>query len=297
MEIVFLGTASMMPTTERAQTAVYMSYQNEHFLFDCGEGTQRQLRIAGISPAKITRVFLTHWHGDHFFGLPGLLENMAKHKAQKIIDVYGPKGTKKHLTNLITHFFLKNKITVRIHEIHKNGIFLNEDTFSLRATHVKHGIPCVAYTFEEKPKRKIKMDYLKQRDIPEGPLLRQLQDGKSITFRGKKISVKEATYLQPGKRIALILDTEMDAAFVAAAKEADFLICESTFHSSLADKAKEYFHLTAKEAALIAKKAKVKKLVLTHFSQRYKDVRELEQEAKDIFPATIVSHDFMRLEI
>jgi ribonuclease Z len=287
----------MMPTQERAQTALYMSYLSEHFLFDCGEGTQRQLRIAGISPAKITRIFLTHWHGDHFFGLPGLLENMAKHKAEKIIDIYGPKGTKKHLMNLMSAFFLKNKIAVRVHEINRNGVFLDEGTFALRATHVKHGVPCVAYTFDEKPKRKINLEYLKKKEVPEGPLLRQLQEGKSIVFKGKKISAKEATYLQKGKRVAIIFDTKMDASCVATAKDADLLICESTFSEALGDKAKEYFHLTGKQAATIAKKAKVKKLILTHFSQRYKDVNDIEQEAKAVFSNTTRSHDFMKVEL
>ncbi len=286
-----------MPTRERAQTALYLSYRDKHFLFDCGEGTQRQLGLAGISPAKITCVFLTHWHGDHFFGLPGLLENMAKHKQEKTIELYGPVGTKRAVKRLMETFLLKNKIHVIAHDIVKNGVFLQDKLFVMRATKVKHSVPCLAYTFEEKPKRKIRMEYLKQHGIPEGPLLRELQEGKQIIFRGKKISVKEATYTQQGKKVAIVLDTKMDPACVTAAKDADMLICESTLHSSLAEKAREYYHLTAQEAAMIAKKAKVKKLILTHFSQRYKNVDELEKEAKDIFPETVVAHDFMKVQV
>ena len=295
MEIVFLGTGSMMPTMERAQTALVMSYWEEHMLFDCGEGTQRQLRIAGISQAKITKIFLTHWHGDHFFGLPGLLENMAKHKEQKEIHLYGPRGTKLYVKKLVDAFFIKNKITIFTHEISKNGVVVDDPRYTITATYVKHSIPCVAYAFQEKPKRKINMDYLQSQGISPGPLIKPLQEGKPITFRGKKISVNKATHLEHGKKVALILDTKMDTACIKIAQDADLLICEATFHSGLQDKATDYYHLSAKEAALIARKAKAKKLVLTHFSQRYTDIKELEQEAKEEFSNTVMAADFLKL--
>ncbi len=297
MEIVFLGTGSMMPTKERAQTAIYLSYWNEHMLFDCGEGTQRQLRIAGISPAKINRIFLTHWHGDHFFGLPGLLENMSKHKMEKTIEIYGPKGTKLLVKKMADAFLLRYKIKINVHEINKNGVFLKDPRYIIRATYVKHGMPCIAYTFEEMPRRKIKTDYLKQKGIPEGPMLRQLQDGKDIIFRGRKITAREATYLQKGKKVAIILDTRIDKSCVNAAKNADLLICEATFNRALQKKAKEFYHMTADDAGKLAKKAKVNTLVLTHFSQRYNSIQELENEAKEHFKNVVMARDFMKLNV
>ena len=222
---------------------------------------------------------------------------MAKHKEQKMIDVYGPRGTKAYLKKLADAFFLRQKITIIPHEIRKNGVIADDQRYTITATAMKHSIPCVAYTFEEKPKRKIKMDYLKTKGVPEGPLLRQLQEGRSIVFRGQKISAKDATFLELGKKIALILDTRMNAACVRAAKHVDLLICEATFHSSLEEKAHEYYHLTAKEAGIIAKKANVKKLVLTHFSQRYTDITELEQEAKEQFPHTVMAADFLKVTV
>lgn len=297
MEIVFLGTGSMMPTTERAQTALVLNYWEECMLFDCGEGTQRQLRIAGISPAKITKVFLTHWHGDHFFGLPGLLENMAKHKERKEIHLYGPRGTKLYVKKLVDAFFIKNKITIFTHEINKNGVVVEDPRYTITATYVKHSVPCVAYAFQEKPKRKINMSYLKSQGISPGPIIKPLQEGKSIMFKGKNIAVNKATHLEPGKKVSLILDTKMDASCIKVAQNADLLICEATFHSGLQKKATDYYHLSAKEAALIAKKAKAKKLVLTHFSQRYTQIKELEQEAKKEFPNTFMAVDFLKIVV
>jgi ribonuclease Z len=297
MKIVFLGTGSMVPTKERAQSSVYVEHVGEHMLFDCGEGTQRQLRIAGISPAKVSKIFLTHWHGDHFFGLPGMLENMGKHKAEKLVHVYGPRGTKKRLKQMMSSFLLQNKIEVVAHDISKEGVVVDEKHYRVKAVLVKHSVPCLAYRIEEKKKRRVKMSVLKNLGVPKGPLLRELQEGRTITFRGKKIKADTVTHQPEGKHLAIVLDTMMCAGAVHVAKHVDLLIIESTFKHDLKHKAKEFKHLTSVEAAMIAKKAKVKQLVLTHFSQRYKNVDELEKDAKKIFKNVLMSKDFMTLTL
>jgi len=265
------------------------------FLFDCGEGTQRQLRLAGISPARITKIFLSHWHGDHFFGLPGLLENLAKHKEDKRVEIYGPRGTKRQVKRLVDAFLLKGKIAVAAHDLAKSGIVVKGKGYVVRGMYLQHSTPCVGYAFEEGSKRNMKMDYLKKLGVPQGPILKSLQMGKSIVFRGRTITAKEATHLKPGRKVAIISDTSMCTQAITLAKGADLLICESTFDSSMKEKARAYKHLTAEDAGVIAKKGGVKRLVLTHFSQRYKSSDELEREAKKIFKNATSAHDFLKL--
>ena len=297
MEILFLGTGSMVPTATRNHSGILLSHTNEHLLIDCGEGTQRQLRIAGFPPPKITKILLTHWHGDHYFGLPGLIENLAKNNYHGTLELFGPKGTKARLAQLLTIFTLERRIPIKVHEITKDGIFYTGKDYSLLAHALNHSIPCIAYTFLEHDKRKINIDYVKKIGIPQGPILGTLQEGKPITFKGKKITPHQVTFLQKGKKIVFILDTNICANIAKAAKEADILVADSTFSSALTEKAEEYKHLTAAQAATIAKKAKAKKLILTHFSQRYKNVDELLAEATAIFPHTIAADDFMKISV
>lgn len=292
MEIVFLGTASMVPTEQRNHSAILLRYNEENLLFDCGEGTQRQLRIAKIAPPRITRIFLTHWHGDHFFGLPGLIENLSKNHYQGSLKLYGPKGTQKNLNQLVDAVFVRKKLTMEVNEIKKDGVFLKEKTFSVESAALDHSVPCIGYSFYTPETLKIKMDVLKKYGVKGGPIVGQLQKGKDITVNGKKITVKEATFVKPGKKVTILLDTRMCKNAVTLAKNADVLICESTFAADREDKAKEFGHLTAAQAATIAKKAKVKKLILTHFSQVYKNHDIMKKEAKEIFTNTELAHDF-----
>ncbi len=294
MEIVILGTSSMLPTKNRNHTSLLLQYEDEHILVDCGEGTQRQLRIAGIAPPRITRVLLTHWHGDHVFGIPGLLENLSKHHYQGILQIYGPRGIKKKLTDLMKVFGLQEKVPLQIHEITKNGVFLKEKTFTLEAYSLDHLVPCLGYRFIEHDKRKINVAYLQKQGIKGGPLLKQLQVGKNIMYLGKMIKVKDATYLKEGKKVGIVLDTGVVANCLKIAKDADVFICEATFLEDLQEKAKAFKHLTARDAATIAKKSNAKKLLLTHFSQRYTDELAFQREAEKIFKNVRCAVDFYK---
>jgi len=296
MKLVFLGTASMVPTRERNHFSILARLEKENILIDCGEGTQRQLRIANIAPPRITRVFITHWHGDHFFGLPGLIENLAKNQYDKILHIYGPKGTKKNMERMLDSFFLRNKTRIKVEEINRDGVFLEEEEFTASAAYLKHSVPCLGYSIKERDITKINLDFIKKHKIPKGPVLGDLQRGKDIIFEGKKIRAKDATYLKIGKKATFLIDTSLCSNCYKLAKDSDLLVCDSTYSSGLKDKAKEYMHLISKEAAEIAKKSKSKKLILTHFSQRYKEVLEMEKEAREIFRNTAVSNDFSIFE-
>lgn len=296
IEITFLGTGSMQPTKNRNHSGILLSYKTENILFDCGEGIQRQMRIAGIKPAKITRLCLSHWHGDHVFGLPGLLSTMGADKPDKILKIYGPPGTKKYFEHLFQSFAAKDIIEHEIYEVSPGKILENED-FVLEARQLRHSAPCFGYSFLEKERRRINLAKAKKLGLEEGPLLGQLQQGKDIIIKGKKIKAEDVTYLVPGKKISYIADTVLCPGAESLAKEADLLISEGTHLEEIKEKAGKYMHLTVKEAALLASENNAKKLIITHISQRYKSPTEIRAEAREYFPNSEVAEDFMKVKV
>ncbi len=296
MKITFLGTSSMIPTVKRNHNSILFDYENEHILVDCGEGTQRQFRIGNINPVKITKILISHWHGDHVLGLPGLLQNLSRHNYNKVLEVYGPKGTSNFFKNMLSWFYTDVKIKIKINEVDE-GIFFENEDFILKAAKLNHRVPCLGYSFIEKDKRKININYLKKFGLKNDPIIRELQKGKDIIWKGKKIKNKLATKLRKGKKVTFILDTGFTNNIINLAKDSDVLVCESTHSDELKEKAEAYNHLTAKQAGEIAKKAKAKELILTHFSQRYKDVGFLMKEAKLNFKNVKLANDFDSFEI
>lgn len=297
MKITFLGTSSMVPTKERNTSAILLSYKGEDILIDCGEGTQRQLKLANVSPTKIKRVLITHWHGDHVLGIPGLLQTIASSQKESQLEIFGPIGTKKFLENMSKMFSPYSKLRFIPHEIKEEGKIIDEKDYEIHAKPVIHSTHCLAYSFKEKDKRKINLKYTRRFGLVKHPLLGQLQKGKAIEYKGKKITPDKATTIKYGIKVTLITDCEKTKDLEKFAAKSDILISESTYSEDLIDMAKEKKHLTSKQAAGIAKNAKVKKLVLTHFSQRYKTTKELEKEAKTIFKNTVAAKDLMTLNI
>ncbi|MEM4153122.1 MAG: ribonuclease Z [Candidatus Pacearchaeota archaeon] len=299
MEITFLGTSEATPTPERNQLAILLNYKNENILIDCGEGTQRQLKIAKLNPCKITRILITHWHGDHVLGLPGLIQTLALNNYSKVLHIYGPKGTKKFFSLLLKTFVFKEKLKTEIHELLHEGKFLETSDFYIEAHFMKHFTPCLAYKFVEKDKYKINIDKIKKLGIKQGPILKQLQEGKNITYQGKRIKAKDVTTLRKGRKISFIIDTLYNENCIKAAKGSNILISEATFlHKEHLNKALERGHLTAQQAATIAKKAKVEKLILLHLSQRYaKKENVILEEAKKTFKNSFLAKDFMKISL
>lgn len=294
MKIIFLGTSSMVPTKERNQTSILLQYEGENILIDCGEGTQRQLRLANVHPANIDKILITHWHADHVLGLPGLLQTASTSVKDKEIYVYGPKKTKEKFKKITEVSPYRQSLKVYVEE---NKMMIQSDKYSIESLYMDHSAPCLAYSFKEKDKRKINLEYTKKFGLIQHPLLGELQKGKTITYQGKKITPAKATTVKKGLKVTIILDTLMCDNAIKIAKESDILICESTFSKYEEELAKEYKHLTAEQAALIAKKAKVKQLILAHFSQRYQDIKELEEEAKTIFKNTLAVKDLEQISI
>ena len=296
IKITFLGTSAQIPSAKRNHTAILLTYNDENILVDCGEGTQRQFRKAQLNPCKITKILITHIHGDHTFGLPGLLSTLNFSGYNKELHIYGPKGTKKFLDEFLGISEVKRNFNIKIQEI--SGKFYENEDFYLEAESMQHGIPTNAYNFVIKSKSRIDKLKLKKYKIPEGPLLKNLKQGKDIVYEGKKYKAKDLIYIEEGKKISFVLDTVFNNKIVKFVKDADLLICDASFSSENSKEAKEHMHLTAKQDGEIAKSAKVKKLILTHISQRYDNrLKELLDDAKKEFKNVVIAEDFSAFEI
>jgi len=297
MEIIFLGTSEATPTAKKNQAAILLTYKDENILIDCGEGTQRQLKIANLNACKISRIFITHWHGDHILGLPGLFQTLALNNYNKTLKIYGPSGTKKFLDIILKTFIFREKINIEICEIIKDGKFDETGDLIFEAYNMKHSANCLAYSVSEKDKRKINIDYIKKIGLKPSPLVGELQKGKNIKFNGRIIRAGQATKIIKGEKISFIFDTLINKNCFKVAKNSSLLVSEACFlESEHKDKALERYHLTARQSAEIAKKSNVKKLILSHISQRYsKNENKILEEAKKTFKNTELAKDFMKI--
>ncbi|MBI2661454.1 MBL fold metallo-hydrolase, partial [Candidatus Woesearchaeota archaeon] len=232
MQITFMGTSSMVPTKERNQIGVFVRTGSEGILIDCGEGIQRQFKIAGVSLTEITKILISHWHGDHVLGLPGLIQTLSSSDYSGTLEIYGPKETRKRFVSMFRTFVFDRKIDLKIHEI-KKQVFFENDNLKLEAYKLEHGIATLGYNVVEKGKRKMKMEAVKKLNIPIGPMLGKLQDGKSIVIDGKKITPDMTTYVENGKKLSFITDTSLCDNCHKLATDADLLICEATYSSKL----------------------------------------------------------------
>ena len=296
IEILFLGTGCMQPTKTRNHAGVLLTFGKENILFDCGEGIQRQMRIAGVKPAKITRLCISHWHGDHVFGIPGLLSSMGADKSESKLHIYGPKGTKVYLSHMLKSFAAKDIINHEVHEVSK-GEFYSNDEFSLEAQTLKHSTPCVGFKFREKDKLRINLAKAKKLGLKEGIELGQLQLGNDIVIKGNKIKSSDVTTKIIGKSVSYVTDTMECTGANILATDTDLLILEGTLLDNLKENALKSRHLTVKQAAIIASENNAGKLVITHISQRYKNSHEIAEEAQTHFDNVVVAEDFMRLQI
>ncbi|ADZ08896.1 Ribonuclease Z [Methanobacterium lacus] len=297
MEIVFLGTSSAIPTNNRNHSALALKAFGEIILFDCGEGTQRQMTRARLSPMKIDRIFVTHFHGDHILGIPGLIQSMAFRGRRDTLEIYGPPGIQELLNSMKKLGYFALSFNIAVHEI-KDGTVLEEDDFKISAQLMKHSVENYAYCIEEKRDPKFIKEKALKLGIKPGPAYGKLQSGLPVKIGNKIIKPEEVLgEKRRGRKLVYSGDTLACEEMVGFSKDADVLIHESTFNNSHKEKAFETGHSTAEMAADIAKKAGVKSLVLTHISTRYKDVKTLEMEALNVFEDSVVAEDLMRLEV
>ena len=296
MKMTFLGTSSMVPTKKRSHNSMLLTYKDHGILIDCGEGTQRQMKYAGIKPSKITMILLTHWHGDHVLGLPGLIQTLGASEYSGKLSVYGPPGSKIHFEHLKKAFVFEEKIDMDVQEV-KSGLFFEDDDLQISAEIMDHTTPCLGFSIKERDSRKFEADLLEKHGIKSGPHFKDLEAGKTIVWNGKTIKAQDVSHEKIGRKITIIMDTRYCKQSVELAKGADLLISEATFTKDMQDKARRYKHMTASDAANLAKEANVKKLVLTHFSQRYKESETAKKEAKEVFDDVVCAEDFMTINV
>lgn len=300
MEIIFLGTSGTIPTRERNLPSLLLNYLGEYFLFDCGEGTQRQMLFAKINFMKIDKIFITHLHADHFLGLGGLIQSMDFLDRKKVLNIYGPKGMKDTMQHMLSMgTFILDSFKVEVHEVlGEEGLVLEGEKYKIFAVKNLHTKNSLAYSFEEKAKRKFLKEKALKLGIPEGRLFSKLQRGEEVKVKDRVIS-PEQVLSKPisGRKVVYSGDTLYCEKLIEFSKNADILIHDSTFSHEEEENAKESGHSTAVEAAKIAKEANVKKLFLMHISQRYPDATILEKEAKKIFPESFIAKDLMRIKI
>jgi ribonuclease Z len=300
LHIVFLGTAAGVPTPKRSLPAILVQREGEQLMFDCGEGVQRQMLLAGQSLNRKMKIFITHMHGDHVLGLPGLLQTMALFNRERKLDVYGPPRINAFLLAIRETVQFVLTFPIEIHEIEKAGVVCDEEEYYVEVVESEHVIPSFAYAYVEKPRPgKFHPEKAKALGVPEGPQWGKLQRGQNVRLpNGRVVKSEEVVGLsRRGRKIVYTGDTGPFKLLEKFALGADVLIHDSTLGEELVERAKEYGHSTPRQAARTAKKAKVEKLILTHISQRYEDPNKMLKQAKRIFRNTTVATDFMKLEI
>ncbi len=298
MEITFLGTSGCVPTDKRNMPSVMLRFLGEYYLFDCGEGTQRQMRLAGINFMRIDHIFITHLHADHFIGLGGLIQSMDFLERDRPLFIHGPKGIDDTVHTLLSAgTFVLDHFEVKVNEV-SEGVFLEGKQFTVSCFPTVHTNSSIGFCFEEKPHRKFLKPKALALGIPEGPLFSKLQDGFSVEVKGRKFSPDDVLSTPiTGRKVVYTGDTKAFEKLADIAKNADVLIHDSTFSHADIENTNEALHSTTKQAAEIAKKANVKQLFLTHISQRYTEPKLLEEEAREIFSESYVAEDFMKVKV
>ncbi|GEK36083.1 ribonuclease Z [Enterococcus thailandicus] len=305
MELQFLGTGAGVPAKQRNVTSIalrLLDERNEIWLFDCGEGTQMQILRTNIRPRKIEKIFITHLHGDHIFGLPGLISSRSFQGGDTPLEIYGPKGVEQFVKTALSVSQTRLSYPLKFIEVREDEPIFKDQQFAVYTKKLDHGIDSYGYRVVEKDhKGELQVERLKELGVPAGPVYGQLKRGETVQLEdGTTINGKE--FVGPDKkgRIVTILgDTRKTANAVELAQNSDVLVHESTFNKNEAKMAHNYFHSTSHQAAEVATKAKTARLLLTHISARYvgKAAFELEKEAQEIFPNTTIMKDFDVIDI
>ncbi len=298
IRVTFLGTAASRPTVRRNVSSIAVQRDGDHMLFDCGEGTQRQMMRFGTGFA-IGSVFVTHMHADHFLGITGLLRTMALQGREDGLELYGPVGARRILHETIHLGVERLPFPVDIHELDPEDRIDRVD-YEIQAFAVNHGTPALGYALLEHPRLgRFDVDRARELGIPEGPLFGALHRGDPVEVDGRTIHPHDVVGEErPGRSMVYAGDTRPAESTIEMARDTDLLIHEATFGFDEGDRAHETYHTTAKGAAELARRAGVRRLILTHVSARYADDPEpLQEEAKASFPNTVVAHDGLTLEI
>jgi ribonuclease Z len=297
-EFVVLGTASQAPTRHRNHNGYLLRWDAEGLLFDPGEGTQRQLLLAGVASSAITRICVTHFHGDHCLGLPGVLQRLSLDHVGHPVDIWYPASGQEFYDRLRRCALYNDTVEVRAHPVHQDGaVDPGPEPFALLAARLDHRADTFGWRVVEPDGRRMLPDRLEEAGIT-GPDVGRLQrEGSLVTADGRVVTLEAMSEHRSGQVFAFVMDTRLCDGALALAEGADLLVCESTFLDCDADLAAAYGHLTAAQAARLAVEAGARRLVLTHFSQRYPDDAGFAAEAGEIFPDVVVVKDLDRVPV
>jgi ribonuclease Z len=303
MKVIPLGTSSGKPTLRRNVSALAIAREAEWLLFDCGEGAQIQIMRAGLSPSRLAAVFITHLHGDHFNGLPGLLSTMGLDRRTRELVLTGPPGVREYLNTLerLRVIFLNYQVEVR--ELDSQAairtVYEARD-YTVTSRPLDHRLFSLGYRVDERARPgRFNVGRARELGVPEGPMWGRLQAGENVLLDDGR-TIRPADVLGPprlGKSVAYCLDTRPCRSSIELARNVDLLIHEATYTEEFAGEAREYGHSTAAQAARTARDAGARRLVLTHFSTRYSDITSLLEEARAIFPNTIMAEELTEIEV
>ena len=304
MELEFLGTGAGVPAKHRNVSGLALKLldaRNAIWLFDCGEGTQMQILRTNIKPRKIEKIFISHLHGDHIFGLPGLLSSRSFQGGEEPIIIYGPAGLENYVRTSLQVTKTRLAYPLQFVEL-SEGIIFKDKQFTVECMLLDHGIDSYGFRVKETDHEgMLLVEKLVALGIPAGPIYGKLKQGQKVTLSdGREINGQDFVgESKKGRIVTIFGDTRFTSKSSEFAKDSDVIVHESTFNKNEAKLARAYFHSTTHQAATIAKEANAKKLMLTHISARYlaKEAKELEEEARDIFPNTQIAKDFDIIDI
>jgi ribonuclease Z len=304
MKIVLLGTSSAVPTLTRGLSSTALIREGDVFLFDCGEGTQLQLMRSGVKRSRIHSIFIGHLHGDHLYGIAGLLSTLHLDGRETPLNVFGPEGIRTflHAAFRTTEDKFGFKLTVQEFPRGYRGRVLDEEEFYVDALPLDHSIFCLGWRFQEKDKPGIfNLESAQELGIPRGPLYGRLQHGESITLPDGKIITPDMVLgpPRPGKSVVYCLDTQFSERSIQLADKCTTLIHETTFGPDAVDMARERKHSTMEDAARVAKEAGASNLIATHFSSRYdgRQIAQIGDEAKSVFENIVLGKDLLEIDV
>ncbi|AKB52200.1 Ribonuclease Z [Methanosarcina barkeri str. Wiesmoor] len=299
LRITFLGTGGSLPTRNRNPSAVMVNREGELILFDCGEGTQQQMMRAKTGMMNLSSIFVSHFHADHFLGIPGLIQTMSFMGRKEPLLIYGPEGTREftELFKALGYFNLNYEVQgIQL----KPGDVVERKEYVIRALKTEHSISSLGYALIENPRPgRFNREKAIELGIPPGPLFSKLQKGKTVEVNGKLVKPEDVMgALRPGRTVVYSGDTRPCEPILKASRDADVLIHDGSFADEMADWAEESKHSTAGEVAALAKEAGVRRLILTHISSRYTDDAEpLLIDSKKVFENVIIAEDLMEIEV
>lgn len=305
MELLFLGTGSGVPSKLRNVSSIalkLLAERNSVWLFDCGEGTQHQILSTTLKPRKIEKIFITHMHGDHIYGLPGLLSSRGFQGGEEPITIYGPKGIRGYIQTSLRFSGARLSYPIHFVEFEQEGVIFEDHQFKVSIKKLQHGLPSFGFRIEEAAHEgTLDAEKLKEMNIPSGPVYGRLKNKEKVELEDGRI-LDGNDFVGPtqkGRIVTILGDTIKHPNSVKLAQGADVLVHEGTFGPEEETLAREYNHSTTSQAASIAKEADVQQLLLTHFSSRYlyKDLKAIEKETRKIFPNTMIMHDLQEVLI